>query len=72
MMHVVATMMFLGSGMFALAVIAAMLIDEAPAIARALCIGAKAPPLPLAPSRVRVLRSPRLMPMSPVRLREAA
>lgn len=72
MLHMVATMLFLGSGMFALAVIAAMLIDEAPAIARALRLSPAIPPLPPVASRVRVLRSPALAPMSPVRQRAAA
>ncbi len=73
MLHVVATILFLGSGMFAITVIAAMLIDNAPAIARALNLHA-AGPLPLPPhlARVRVMRTPRLAPMSCAPLRAAA
>ncbi|WP_156678292.1 hypothetical protein [Sphingomonas profundi] len=73
MLHVVVTMMFLGSGMLALTVIAAMLVDHAGQIALALGLRRNVlPPLPVPAARVRVVRSPRLTPLSPARLRAAA
>lgn len=73
MLHVVTTILFLGSGMFAITVIAAMLIDNAPAIAGALRLQPAGPaPLPPHLARVRVMRNPRLAPMSCVPLRAAA
>jgi hypothetical protein len=72
MLHMVATMMFLGAGMFALAVIAAMLIDNLPKIQRALGLRPAIPPLPAVAGRVRVVRSPRLTPLPTVRSRAAA
>lgn len=73
MLHVAVTMIFLGVGMFSLAVIAAMLIDHAAAIGQALGMRETSlTTLPRNVSRVRVVRSPRLAPMSPVPLRAVA
>lgn len=72
MLHILTTMIFLGAGVFSFAVIAAMLIDNAAAIAFALDIRKAAPALPARANRVRVVRSPRLAPMSPVQSRAAA
>ena len=72
MLHIVAMMLFLGSGMFSLALIAAMLIDHQPAIQRALGLGAAIPPLPAAMARVRVVRTQRLGPVPVVWSRAAA
>ncbi len=72
MLHILTTMLFLGAGAVSLAMIAAMLIDNAAAIAVALRIRQPLPALPARVSRVRVIRSPRLAPMSPVQSRAAA
>ena len=73
MLQALVTMIFLGSGMFSLAVIAAMLMDYDRQILRALGLIAPAMAhLPRPAARIRIVRSPRMMPMSPVPLREAA
>jgi hypothetical protein len=72
MLHLLSTILFLGSGTFSLAVIAATLIDNQPAIQRALGLRGTIPPLPNSFSRVRIIRTQRLMPAPPVRNRAAA
>ncbi len=72
MLHMVVTLVFLGAGMFSLSLIAAMLVDEAPAIAHALGLRRSTAPLPVPARRVRIIRNPRLTPMSPAQQRAAA
>ena len=72
MLQMVATMMFLGTGMFALAVIAAMLIDYQVQIQQALGLRPALPALPVSAARVRVVRSARLVPPLHAPIRVAA
>ena len=72
MLQILMTTFFVGTGVFALAVIVSMLVDGAPAILQALGLRRANAALPRPRSRVRVLRTRRLSPKLPVPRRAAA